>query len=754
MRHIWNKLKNKLLIGVLAIGSAIGVASTSVTSINAEVDTGNYTLNWYQNGDWLEGWSTWTYGAGLPTSTDWIWLEKTAIDGNGTVTFRPYAGWSSSNGNWWQYGGWKYTYHFYVNNNEVAQVPAPPAGTNLAYAFNGTLVERVSGQTFQIGQGTSFTLYFEVRNGVNTTVSRGSININVPIYKIPEHQLAFDTQGGHIPLYDNDKEYVIPDSGYYYLQAAKVDTNKYLNVVDASKQEQAGVILYQDAGTPQTRWYLERYNDTQYYTIQNDNASMYLSGGQAGSTESMQQARIKYQKTLSGNVITGNISKEELADNQLWFFTQNSDGSIAIHNKQNPDQVLDMLGYSWENGTPVGFYPFNGADNQKWNLVKCGGNGDYATKKKRLNQYQFIPTVKPERDGYKFLNWNTEKDGTGTKYEAGQNYTHDQDGGTVTLYAQWERAEYTVTYKGNGGSYNGTDQWSNKAIFGNDYVTKENMFERIGYEFAGWNTEADGSGDDWTKNIGVPIKWTLEENLTLYAQWKPITYTIVYNGNGHTSGSMKDQTLTYDKEETLYKNQYKKDNADFIEWNTKPDGTGTKFKDQQKVKNLTTKKGETITLYAIWDNVPTLTTKDDAYKKGTTISIGKIIKDNATATDVEDGNLDDEIKIEKIIYPDGSIKENPSKESNLNTNWDNNKKITIIYKVSDSYGHTVTKTNKITILNPKPLPPTDPDPSGTNPSIYNRYIDQGYEWSLNSDSIWEQNSEYKNELNDVLNNLR
>ena len=39
-----------------------------------------------------------------------------------------------------------------------------------------------------------------------------------------------------------------------------------------------------------------------------------------------------------------------------------------------------------------------------------------------------------------------------------------------------------------------------------------------------------------------------------------------------------------------------KDGYHFVGWNTKPDGTGTSFMNQQKVLNLTSTKNETITL--------------------------------------------------------------------------------------------------------------------------------------------------------------
>ena len=44
----------------------------------------------------------------------------------------------------------------------------------------------------------------------------------------------------------------------------------------------------------------------------------------------------------------------------------------------------------------------------------------------------------------------------------------------------------------------------------------------------------------------------------VYAQWSPITYSVRFNGNGSTSGTMLDQSFTYDAEQALNANAYKR----------------------------------------------------------------------------------------------------------------------------------------------------------------------------------------------------
>ena len=96
-------------------------------------------------------------------------------------------------------------------------------------------------------------------------------------------------------------------------------------------------------------------------------------------------------------------------------------------------------------------------------------------------------------------------------------------------------------------------------------------------------------------------------------------YTVQYDGNGSTEGKMNNSTHVFDVEQRLNKNEYLReyyvqynsnyDGAGFVYgeseykfngWNTKADGTGISFEDEQAVKNLTTEANATITLYAQW----------------------------------------------------------------------------------------------------------------------------------------------------------
>lgn len=163
---------------------------------------------------------------------------------------------------------------------------------------------------------------------------------------------------------------------------------------------------------------------------------------------------------------------------------------------------------------------------------------------------------------------------------------------------------YTVHYD--------TNNMSNVTNMPVDQVKTENVDLSIdanvpiaeGYNFKGWNTKADGTGKTYNPND----IYNLNEDVILYAQWN---YIIKYDANapvndkGIEIGSMSlnipsDQYEELDNEaiiddSSIYAQLPMIEGYKFKEWNTKADGTGQSYKQDDLYKD---KKG--ITLYAIW----------------------------------------------------------------------------------------------------------------------------------------------------------
>src|SRR5690606_12383422 len=87
----------------------------------------------------------------------------------------------------------------------------------------------------------------------------------------------------------------------------------------------------------------------------------------------------------------------------------------------------------------------------------------------------------------------------------------------VTMYAQWTINSYLLSYEGNG-STDGNVPAGGVHDYGAVILVPGNTGElaKSGYTFAGWNTEADGSGNAYRPGDTFALG---DGALTLYAQW-------------------------------------------------------------------------------------------------------------------------------------------------------------------------------------------------------------------------------------------
>ncbi|WP_160169423.1 InlB B-repeat-containing protein [Lysinibacillus sphaericus] len=218
------------------------------------------------------------------------------------------------------------------------------------------------------------------------------------------------------------------------------------------------------------------------------------------------------------------------------------------------------------------------------------------------------------REGYLFAGWNTQADGQGTAYNA--NATFQIGTADVILYAQWTKPNtptYTVTYHANGAT-SGTVPQDSTQYEENKTVTVQGnsgQLVRTGYTFAGWNTQADGQGEPYFADETFQIGTT---DVILYAQWIKNHYTVTYDANGATSGTVPQDSALYEENEmvTVQGNSGNlvRDGYLFAGWNTQADGQGKLYFADETFQMGT----EDVILYAQWTkpNTPTYTVTYDA----------------------------------------------------------------------------------------------------------------------------------------------
>ena len=232
--------------------------------------------------------------------------------------------------------------------------------------------------------------------------------------------------------------------------------------------------------------------------------------------------------------------------------------------------------------------------------IAYNGNGSTGGKMKNTTGVEYgksraLAGNAYSRKGYSFAGWNTKADGSGTAYgnKASVKNLAEKNGATVTLYAQWKLSSYKITYNLNGGK---------KPANGDPAVYTVNTGtitlaapSRTGYRFAGWYS------DKKCKKKATQIAKGSIGDKTYYAKWTPNKYTIMFDGNGATSGGTKKISgVGYGSSKKLTNNGFKKKGRRFVGWNTKADGTGISYADKASVKNLAAENGAIVILYAQW----------------------------------------------------------------------------------------------------------------------------------------------------------
>ncbi len=211
--------------------------------------------------------------------------------------------------------------------------------------------------------------------------------------------------------------------------------------------------------------------------------------------------------------------------------------------------------------------------------------------------------VPPSRLGYGFSGYynGSEQyyDATGARQV--EKYTTASD---LELTAQWTPNTYTITfYPENGGAVT-----TETVTFDAQYPTAPSV-AKTGYTFVGWFDSVTGGTQYYTDDGAT---YAVADDLKLYAQWTPNSFTIIYNGNGAT-GEMSPTTCTYDQSCFVADNAFTKTYYKFAGWQM-TDGTpvavGADFTNKTAVAN------DNIILVAQW-SLDTLDCQLGKYYNGT-----------------------------------------------------------------------------------------------------------------------------------------
>ena len=376
---------------------------------------------------------------------------------------------------------------------------------------------------------------------------------------------------------------------------------------DQDKNDSSSSITYDNNWSTSTS---QRFLNNKYYNGNKTGTVTYYSGASGGTSTSLNMSNIGLKNDSTRNMIAnttlkiGGWSSYSIFPHQVYEYERGTTvysgrpttwyGKIGLmylsdYGYATDIELCQQNLYNYENtNCKNNNWLFN--NNSQWSIVHISNSqgksfsitssGWVSTSNATYSQASIRPTI--------FLYKNVLfESGTGTidnpyKISSGTSTNLDDP-----------IPNYTIMYNANNGSGAPSSQTKVQNV---DVTLSTTVPTRSGYQFAGWNTSANGSGTSYAAGA----VYSENSNVTLYAQWKQV-FTITYNANSG-SGAPSDQSKVQGDTITLSTNKPTKTGNTFTGWNTSSGGSGTSY-----AAGATYSADSSITLYAQWKpNVVTI----------------------------------------------------------------------------------------------------------------------------------------------------
>ena len=373
---------------------------------------------------------------------------------------------------------------------------------------------------------------------------------------------------------------------------ARWDVNEYNLTINPNggeyKNKATNTVVKQEYNSQYT---LENPTKVPKYTIsfQGKGSTNYTVGTQDSNRDFSKWEKVSGNGTLSGNVFTYGSSDAEVR--AVYNTSANEVTTPSIKREYTITYNLNGTGATFSKTSDVVAYTMNG-----WYDAETGGT------RVTTNGGKFVPTKNQTlyaqwtansqrldaavKTGYT-CNWYNGE----VKLENGSNFTPTGD---VTLKLKCTANNYVVNITST--SCGTFGQSTITATYDSAMPKLSTVPSKTGYTFNGFYI---GDVKYYNADGTSARTWNIASNstATLTAKCSPITYTVKYSCSPG-SGTMPNQTLTYDAPANLQSHSCTRTSYKVVGWT---DESGNTYTNNQSVTNLRNTQGATITLTAKWE---------------------------------------------------------------------------------------------------------------------------------------------------------
>ena len=363
-----------------------------------------------------------------------------------------------------------------------------------------------------------------------------------------------------------------------------------------------------------------------YYTAKNGGGTQYYTSSGSSARNWNIAANTTLYAKWTAKTYTVTFDKQNGTGGSTFAVATFNGAMPAITVPTRPGYTFGGY-YTAKNGGGTQYYTSSGASARNWNITanttlyakwtantytiiynsnKPRGASSEITGLTASSTHTYDVAGSLTANGYSlvgrtFKGWSTSANGSvlyGDE-DTVKNLTSSANG-TYNLYAVWQANKYTVTF----GTAGGSNVSPVEATFDSGLPTVS-LPMRAGYVFGGFYTAENGGGTQYYKADGTPEmdKYTVDGNLTLFAKWTPVSYTIAfYDGDTFIK---KTENVVYGAEITLPSAEalgLTRKNYNFVGWNLYSDQTWAMYKaDTVYTGGFAEENGKTVILRAAWE---------------------------------------------------------------------------------------------------------------------------------------------------------